>query len=56
MSSLTVVQKKEIDVEAYNYYISYDFLIKANENKYGHVTQVWRMTTQMRITITQGTC
>ena len=31
------LEKKAVDLEAHNRYISCGFLIKANENKYGHV-------------------
>ena len=36
--SLTGKKKKEVDLEAHNRYISCEFLIKANDNKYSHVT------------------
>ena len=38
LRQLTNREKKVVDLEAHNRYISCGFLIKANYNKYGHVT------------------
>ena len=38
LRQLTNREKKAVDLEAHNRYISCGFLIKANDNRYGHVT------------------